>query len=122
MKRPLTLTLLLATTFAVAACGESETGQSGRSTPAEPQQTQAEPAPQSALEESTREESTREESTREESTRERVPADDGAAESEQGPAQEGDERAGLSVTTIEGEEVKLGGQGDVTALFFMAGW
>ncbi len=93
--------------FAVVACGGSETGQSGRSTPAEPQQTQAEPAPQSALEES---------------TRERVPADDGAAESEQGPAQEGDEASGLSVRTIEGEEVKLGRQGDVTALFFMAGW
>jgi hypothetical protein len=112
MKRSLTLTLLLATMFAVVACGGSETGQSGRSTPAEPQQTQAEPAPQSALEES----------TREESTRERVPADDGAAESEQGPAQEGDEASGLSVRTIEGEEVKLGRQGDVTALFFMAGW
>jgi hypothetical protein len=95
-----------------AAQGGSETGQSGRSAAAEPQQTQAEPAPQSASEGS----------TREEATREGVPADDGAAESEQRPAQEDDERAGLSVTTIEGEEVKLGGQGDVTALSFMAGW
>ncbi|MBA3616661.1 MAG: hypothetical protein M3491_05365 [Actinomycetota bacterium] len=112
MKRSLTLTLLLATTFAIVACGGSEAGQSGRSTPAEPQQTQAESDQQSAPEES----------TREEASRERVPANDEAAESEQGPAQEGDERAGLSVTTIEGEEVKLGGQGDVTALFFMAGW
>jgi len=32
------------------------------------------------------------------------------------------ESSGLRVTTIEGEEVRLGGQGDVTALYFMAGW
>ncbi len=31
-------------------------------------------------------------------------------------------RRGLSVTTIEGERVTLGGQGAVTALYFMAGW
>ena len=30
--------------------------------------------------------------------------------------------SGLSVTTLEGERVNLGGQGDVTALYFMAGW
>ncbi|MBA3614997.1 MAG: hypothetical protein H0W52_02535 [Rubrobacteraceae bacterium] len=107
MKRSLTLTLLLATMFTFVACGGSETGQSGRSAPAEPQQTQAKPAAQSSSEES---------------AGERVPADDEAAESKQGPAQEGDERAGLSVTTLEGEKVKLGGQGNVTALFFMAGW
>jgi hypothetical protein len=106
MKRSLTLTLLLATMFTFVACGGSETGQSGRSAPAKPQQTQAEPTAQSSPEES---------------AGERVPADE-AAESEQGPAQEGDERAGLSVTTLEGEKVKLGGQGNVTALFFMAGW
>jgi len=35
---------------------------------------------------------------------------------------EGGEAVGLSVTTIEGEQVNLGGQGDVTALYFMAGW
>ena len=35
---------------------------------------------------------------------------------------EGSEAAGLSVTTLQGEQVSLGGQGDVTALFFMAGW
>ena len=107
MKRSLTLTLLLATMFTLVACGGSETVQSGRSAPAEPQQTRAEPAAQSSPEES---------------AGERVPADDEAAESEQGPTQEGAERADLSVTTLEDEEVKLGGQGNVTALYFMAGW
>lgn len=34
----------------------------------------------------------------------------------------GEETAGLSVTTVQGEEVRLGGRGDATALFFMAGW
>ncbi len=112
MKRSPTLTLLLAAMFAVAACGTSDKGRSERSAPAEPRQTQAESAPQGAPEET----------ARQESAQERVPADDEAAEGEQGATQEGDESSGLSVTTIEGEVVKLGGQGDVTALFFMAGW
>ncbi|MCA1719365.1 MAG: hypothetical protein LC781_21930 [Actinobacteria bacterium] len=112
MKRSLMLTLLLATMLVVAACGGSETGQTKRSAPTQPRQTQAESAPQS----------TPEGTAREESTWQRVPADDEAAESEQRSTQEGEESPGLSVTTIEGEEVKLGGQGDVTALFFMAGW
>ncbi len=112
MKRSLTLTLLLATMLAVAACGESETGQSGRSAPAEPQQTQAESAPQSASEET----------AREEATRKRVPANNEAAQSEQGSTQEDDEPPGLSVTTLDGAQINLGGQGDVTALYFMAGW
>ena len=112
MKRSLTLTLLLATMLAVAACGESETGQSGRSSPAEPQQTKVEPAPQSAPEES----------TREEATRKRAPANNEATQSEQGSTRVDDESSGLSVTTLEGEQVNLGGQGAVTALYFMAGW
>jgi hypothetical protein len=107
MKRSLTLTLLLATMLAVAACGESETGQSGRSSPTEPQQTKAESTP---------------DSVREEATQERVPADDEAGQSEPGSTRVDDESPGLSVTTLEGEQVNLGGQGAVTALYFMAGW
>jgi hypothetical protein len=112
MKRSLTLTLLLATMLAVAACGESETGQSGRSSPAEPQQTKAESDQQSVAEEA----------AREEATRKRVPANNEAAQNEQGSTRVDDESPGLSVTTLEGEQVNLGGQGDVTALYFMAGW
>ena len=112
MKRSLTLTLLLATMLAVAACGESETGQSGRSSPAEPQQTKAESDQQSVPEET----------AREEATRRRVPANNEAAQNEQGSTRVDDESPGLSVTTLEGEQVNLGGQGDVTALYFMAGW
>ena len=110
MKRSLTLTLLLATMLDVAACGESETGQSGRSSPAEPQQTKAESDQQSVPEEI----------ARGEATRKRVPANNEAAQNEQGSTR--DESPGLSVTTLEGEQVNLGGQGDVTALYFMAGW
>lgn len=105
MQRSLTLTLLLATMLAVAACAGSDTGRSERSTPTDPQRTQAESAQRSAAEES---------------TREGIPPE--SAESEQGTARKGEESSGLSVTTIEGEEVRLGGGGDVTALFFMAGW
>jgi hypothetical protein len=112
MKRSLTLIPLLAAVLVVAACGGNDTGQSERSAPTEPRQGQAEPAPQSAPEET----------AREEAARKGVPADKEAARSEQGSTQEDDESSGLSVTTIEGEEVKLGGQGDVTALYFMAGW
>ncbi len=112
MNRFPTLTLLLTMMLAVAACGGSDTGQSERSAPTEPQQTQAESAAQNVPEET----------AREEATQEVTPADDEAVERAQGSTQEGEEFSGLSVTTIEGEEVKLGGQGDVTALFFMAGW
>jgi predicted small lipoprotein YifL len=98
MKRFLTLTALLATMFVIAACGGGGSPGSERDGPSEPQQTQAESAP------------------------ERSPAEDEAAKSTQENARQSDESSGLSVTTIQGEEVKLGAQGDVTALFFMAGW
>ena len=92
MKRSLTLIALLATMLVAAACGGSDTGGSD---PGEPRRTQATPDRQSAPEET--------------------------AQSEQGSTPE-DSSSGLSVTTIEGEQVNLGGQGDVTALYFMAGW
>ncbi len=112
MKRFLTLAMLLATMSIVAGCGGSDTGQSERLAPTEPQQTQAEPAPQSDPEET----------AREEATQKRVPPDNEAAQGERGSTPEADESSGLSVTTLQGEQVSLGGQGDVTALFFMAGW
>ncbi|MDQ4128695.1 MAG: hypothetical protein M3151_12225 [Actinomycetota bacterium] len=113
MKRSLTLIpLLLATMLVVAACGGSDTGRSERADPAGPQRTQAESGQKSAPEEA----------AREEATRKRASANDEAAQSEQGSTQEDGEPSGLSVTTLEGEEVKLGGGGDVTALYFMAGW
>ena len=94
MARFLTLTTLLAAIFVIAACGGGGPQGSERDAPAEPQQSQAAPAP----------------------------AEDEAAESAQENARRSEESSGQSVTTIEGEEVKLGAQGDVTALFFMAGW
>jgi hypothetical protein len=51
-----------------------------------------------------------------ESAPERAPIEEAVPEGEQ------EEPTGSSVTTIQGEEVWLGGQGEVTALFFMAGW
>ncbi|HET9965018.1 MAG TPA: hypothetical protein VFQ10_06455 [Rubrobacter sp.] len=94
MARFLTLTALLAAMFVIAACGGGGPQGSERDAPTEPQQSQAAPAP----------------------------AEDEAAESAEENARRSEESSGQSVTTIEGEEVKLGAQGDVTALFFMAGW
>ena len=112
MKRSLTLIPLLATMLVVAACGGSDTGRSGRADPVEPQRAQAESDRQSAPEKD----------AREDATRKRAPANDEAAQSAQGSTQEDHESSGLSVTTVEGERVNLGAQGDVTALYFMAGW
>jgi hypothetical protein len=94
MARLLTFTALLVTTFVIAACSEASPQGSERDAPTEPQQSQAAPAP----------------------------AENKAAESAEENARRSEESSGQSVTTIEGEEVKLEAQGDVTALFFMAGW
>jgi len=104
MKRSLTLTALLVITLSVAACSGSEPQQSGQAAP--PQETQAAPTTQSAPIENASEES--------------APSESAQQESAQGG--EGSEAAGSSVTTLQGERVSLGGQGDVTALYFMAGW
>ncbi len=101
MRRLPTLVALLLTTLSVAACGGSGPQQSGQAPPQATQaQTQAPPATQST------------------STEKSAPEESVASESAQG----GGEEAGLSVTTLEGERVAVGGQGDVTALYFMAGW
>ena len=112
MKRSLTLMPLLATMLVVAACGGSDTGRSERADPVEPRRTQA----------ASDQRSVPEETAREEATRKRAPASDEAAQGAQGSTQEDDESSGFGVTTLEGERVNLGGQGDVTALYFMAGW
>ncbi len=100
-----TLIALLVMTLSIAACGASEPQQSGQAAPS--RETQATPATQGAP-------------TEENAQKESTPKESAPQENAQGG--EGGETAGLSVTTIEGEEVSLGGQGDVTALYFMAGW
>jgi len=117
MKRSLAPTVLLATMFVIAACSGGEPQDSEQATPSEPRQTRAASAPESVPEETAQEEP-----APKESPLEKAPAEDEAAESERENPRGGEEAAGLSVTTIEGEEISLGGQGDVTAIFFMAGW
>jgi hypothetical protein len=104
MRRLPTLIALLVTILSVAACGASEPQQSGQAAP--PQGTQATPATQIAP-------------TEENAPEESGPSEDDQVESAQNG---GSEAAGLRVTTLEGEQVAVGGQGDVTALYFMAGW
>ncbi len=109
MRRLPTLIVLLATTLSIAACGGTGSQQSGQ---APPQETQAPPTTQSAPRENTLEES---------AASEGAPAETEAAEEAQS-SEDGGGTAILSVTTLEGEQVEVGGQGDVTALYFMAGW
>ena len=122
MKRSLTLIMFLAMMLVVAACGGSDAGRSERADPVEPRRAQAESDQQSAPEETAREEAARKEAARKEAARKGAPANDEDAQGEQGSTEEVDESSGLSVTTLQGEQVNLGGQGDVTALYFMAGW
>ncbi len=105
MRRLTTLIALFITMLSIAACGGSGPQQSGQAAP--PQETQATPTTQSAP-------------TEKNASEESAPSESAPQESAQGG--EGSEAAGLSVTTLQGEQVSLGGQGDVTALFFMAGW
>ena len=105
MKRSLTMTaLLLIMALSVAACGGGEAQQAERAAPSQEKQTT--PSTQRVAKESAPQESAPEESP------------------SRGSAQggEGSEAAGISVTTLDGERANLGGQGDVTALYFMAGW
>ena len=109
MKRFLTLTALLMIALSVAACSGGEARQAERAAPSQEKQTA--PATQSAAKDSAPRESAPQESGPEES-----------ASRERAQGGEGSEAAGISVTTLDGERANLGGQGDVTALYFMAGW
>lgn len=104
MKRFLTPTTLLMIALSVAACGGGEAQQAERA--ASSQQKQTAPATQRV--------------TKESASRESAPQDSASRERAQGG--EGSETAGISVTTLDGERANLVGQGDVTALYFMAGW
>jgi hypothetical protein len=104
MKRFLTLTALLMIALSVAACGGGEARQAERAAPSQEKQTAS--ATRSVAEES--------------APRESAPEESASRKSAQGG--EGSESAGISVTTLDGERANLGGQGDVTALYFMAGW
>lgn len=102
MKRLPELAILLTVTLSLAACGGTE--QSGQGDSSDGQRTS--PATQSAATDETTPDATTEET-----------AEDEAAQGERGG-----ESAGTSVTTLDGEQVSIGGGGDATALFFMAGW
>ncbi len=104
MRRSLMLTALLIMALYAAACGGGGPQQAERAAPSQEKQTA--PATQRVAKES--------------APRESAPEEGASRESARGG--EGGEAAGLSVTTIEGERVTLGGQGAVTALYFMAGW
>lgn len=104
MKRLPALAALLVMAFLLAACGGGQAGQAP-----DPGEEPTEPATEESAPK-----------TSQEATGEVAPAESTAPEGERdGP--NGDS-GGYSVTTLDGEEVSLGGGGEVTALFFMAGW
>jgi hypothetical protein len=107
MARYLTLTAFLVAMFVIAACSGGGPQGSERAASSEPQQTQM---------------GASSERVPEETAPERASAEDEAPKSAKEDARGGEGSSSLTVTTIEGEEVELGAQGDVTALFFMAGW
>ena len=111
MRRSLTLTILLATIFLVAACGGTESQRPEQGV--QPKEEQAAPATAPATQ------SAPEESATSEGASQNVPQ-----ESTQGGenSEVASKAADLSVTTLQGEQVSLGDQGEVTALYFMAGW
>lgn len=111
MKRLPALTALLIMTFLLAACGGG--GQSGQAP--DPEESQTEPATEESVADTTQEEGAPPEGTVPESTTPESAAPDDEQEGQ-------DEAPGYSATTLDGEQVSLGGGGDVTALFFMAGW
>ena len=100
MRRLPMLAVLLTTALVMASCGGGgESQQSEEAAP--PEQGRTAPAAQGAATEGAPVQETQEEGAR---------------------GDEGGEAGGLSVTTMEGEQVAVGGRGDVTALYFMAGW
>lgn len=105
MKRLPELAILLTVTFSLAACGGGEARQSGQGDSSDEQR--AAPATQSAA-------------TNEANPD--APTEETAAEDEAAQGERSGESAGTSVTTLDGEQISIGGGGDATALFFMAGW
>lgn len=105
MKRLPELAILLTVTFSLAACGGGEARQSGQGDSSDEQR--AAPATESAA---------TNEANPDAATTEATAAEDEAAQGERSG-----ESAGTSVTTLDGEQISIGG-GDATALFFMAGW
>ncbi len=120
MKKLLTMAVFLAVMFALAACGGGAGEGSGQpddggAAPSEPTQSESEdPANGDAPEEAASEDAAPENAAPENAGSANGDGDESAAAE--------DARSGPSATTIDGEEVSLGGSGDVTALFFMAGW
>lgn len=98
--------LFLAAIFVAAGCGG-----------ADPQESESAASPESEQTQSTDEGAT-EGSARKEPRQQGTPAEQNGEAS----AREDAKSSGLIVTTIEGEKARIGEQGTVTALFFMAGW
>jgi sRNA-binding protein len=119
MKRPLRLTALLIIALSLAACGGGEAQHAERAAPSQEKQT-ASAAQRVAKESASQESASQESASQESASQESAPEERVPRESAQGG--EGREAAGISVTTLDGEQANLGGQGDVTALYFMAGW
>jgi len=119
MKRLQTLAILLIATFSLAACGGGGAQQSEQADPPEGHRTA--PATESASTDDTNPDAA---ATEETDAEEAAMEEDATQESAQGDrdGEAASEAAGTSVTTLEGERVSLGGGGDATALFFMAGW
>jgi hypothetical protein len=101
VKRLSALAALLLTTLFLAACGGGQAGQGPESGEGPTEPATEESAPQEAAGEG-------------------APAERTTPEDERDGQDEGS--GGYSVTTLDGEEVSLGASGEVTALFFMAGW
>lgn len=118
MKRLRTLAILLVVTFSLAACGGDGAQQSEPADSPDSQRT--EPTTGSAGTEPNADDAVTENTDTEETAAE----EDAAQEPVQG--NRGEEAssgaAGTNVTTLDGEQVSVGGGGDATALFFMAGW
>lgn len=119
MKRLPKLATLLIVTFSLAACGGNGPQQSEQADP--PDEERTAPATESAA----TDETNPDDAATEETAAEDTAAQDDSQEAQGdlgGEAAGNDETAGTSVTTLDGERVSVGGGGDATALFFMAGW
>jgi len=116
MRRLPAFAALLVTTLLLAACGgqPAQSPESGES------------AEDGASQNSAPAETTRAEASGESgetgATQEAAGQEAGQAPETGAGQEEQDGASGYSVTTLDGEEVSLGGGNEATALFFMAGW